>query len=64
MCILICAGLWGFIMRSLNLPNDELYRRPCVRVCVCNLESTPQITDNNPFLHDASNVSLYFYIFI
>lgn len=23
-CVLICTGLWGFIMRSLNLPNDEL----------------------------------------
>lgn len=37
-CILICAGLWGFIMRSLNLPNDELHRGSvsvCVRVHVC-----------------------------
>lgn len=33
-CILICAGLWGFIMRSLNLPNDELYRGS-VCMCVC-----------------------------
>lgn len=31
--ILICARLWGFIMRSLNLPNDELCRGS-VGVCV------------------------------
>lgn len=47
-CVLICACPRGFIMRSLNLPSDELYS-----VCVCSLKSTPR--DHRPPIGTASH---------
>lgn len=55
-CILICAGPGGFIMRSLNLPNDELYRGS-VCVCVSVVWSRYHVTTHTHSSMSASDVT-------